>query len=340
MCTEPTICPPFSGSNCIDIATFITHTLAIDIDGNVWGCGFPKALCNGKDANVEMMTKISMSDRAIAVSVGDNFSLVLFENGRVKSFGLNYSGQLGHGNEENLLIPKQIDSLNAHTITQISAGSSQSAAISDEGLLFMWGRADIDKILSPSKVELEDKAAVIECGKEHSLLITTSNFIYSFGDGPASGHGTNQQIVRRLNNVRSYGLVPKLTAALKKRKIISCAVYWLHSLCVDDEGIVYSFGGNVYGQLGHGDRETQLTPKCIQYLAVNNIKAKGCEAGMYNSCVITDTGELYVFGCNDKYQLGLKNRKDRKIPTKLSLPKSASIKKVSLGTHHTAFLTE
>ena len=334
-CREPKLCPPFHENNCIGIATCSNHPLALDIDGSVWSCGLGinGALGNGKTTNVEVMTKISMSDRAIAVSVGSAHSLVLFENGRMQSFGGNMVGQLGHGNKEFLRIPKDIESLTAHTITQISAGASQSAAISDEGLLFMWGYAGSDGILSPNKVEFKGRAAVIECGGDHSLLITTSNLIYSFGDGPASGHGTDGN---------SYDFVPKLIAALQKRQIISCAAGSRHSLCIDDEGIVYSFGRNYEGQLGHGDTclETQLTPKCIQFFAVNNIKAKECEAGGAQSCVITESGELYVFGRNASYQLGLPNVYKILIPTELSLPKSASIKKVSMGNGYTAFITE
>ena len=73
---------------------------------------------------------------------------------------------------------------------------------------------------------------------------------------------------------------------------------------------------------------------------MNNIKAKECEAGSAQSCVITDSGELYVFGANGRYELGLKNKENRMIPTKLTLPKSATIKKVSMEAYHTAFLTE
>ena len=72
ICKEPTICPPFYQNNCSDIATAWDHTLALDIDGNVWVCGQGKygALGNGKTSNVEVMTMLSLSDRAIAVSVG------------------------------------------------------------------------------------------------------------------------------------------------------------------------------------------------------------------------------------------------------------------------------
>ena len=72
LCKEPAICPPFYQNNCSDIATGWDHTLALEIDGNVWVCGQGKygALGNGKTSNVEVMTMLSLSDRAIAVSVG------------------------------------------------------------------------------------------------------------------------------------------------------------------------------------------------------------------------------------------------------------------------------
>ena len=35
--------------------------------------------------------------------------------------------------------------------------------------------------------------------------------------------------------------------------IVSVASGWRHSMCVDSNGLVYSFGWSKYGQLGHGN---------------------------------------------------------------------------------------
>jgi len=40
----------------------------------------------------------------------------------------------------------------------------------------------------------------------------------------------------------------------------------MHSLALTYNGVVYSWGSSKFGQLGHGNRRTQLLPKMIVHL--------------------------------------------------------------------------
>merc|ERR1712228_150009 len=111
----------------------------------------------------------------------------------------------------------------------------------------------------------------------------------------------------------------------------------MHSLCVDDWGWAWSWGCGNYGQLGGTQPRnyTQYTPKRIWFLANKGIRARECFAGSQNSMIISDEGQLYVFGANDEHQLGVN---DVYLPTLLRLPEF-KVKKVSRASNHTAIIT-
>jgi alpha-tubulin suppressor-like RCC1 family protein len=78
-----------------------------------------------------------------------------------------------------------------------------------------------------------------------------------------------------------------------------------HTLVITTEGNLYSFGRNHRGQLGVGrvdrpDFLDKLTPVRVNIPESVAIAA----AGNRHSLVVTESGELWAFGCNDFGQLG------------------------------------
>merc|ERR1719461_1199390 len=106
------------------------------------------------------------------------------------------------------------------------------------------GKDKGDKIKTPTRIQLPSVAVYVSCGYNHTLVILKCGSIYSFGCGAWGqlGHGTNENIY-----------TPKPILALKDKKIIKCAGGGHHSVCVDVDGIVWTFGHGEYGQLGHSN---------------------------------------------------------------------------------------
>lgn len=144
--------------------------------------------------------------------------------------------------------------------------------------------------------------------------------------------------------------IPKPILALEDKKIKKCAGGAYHSVCIDEEGMVWTSGSGEFGQLGHSNKENLSTPKMVEYLAENDIRARECDAGYARTAIITRQNELFLFGRNDDGQCGLEKQEgfEQKediatdeicilTPTKLSLHGNiiSSIFKVSMGYKHT-----
>ena len=185
------------------------------------------------------------------------------------------------------------------------------------------GRNSEEMIRIPTAVALDDKVAVIECSTFQSLLISNRHQIYQFGSG----------------STKSVISSPTLIESLSLKHITACSAGYFHALCIDRKGVCWTWGRNDYGQRGY-PLASEQSVDYICYFTARKIKAKECEASCNQSCVISQSGDLYVFGENDSYQLGFEDMKNWKIPTKHSLPKSVSVKKVSMGSEHAAFIAK
>lgn len=74
--------------------------------------------------------------------------------------------------------------------------------------------------------------------------------------------------------------------------ITDVAVGTRHNLALDEDGNLYAWGNNLFGQLGDGTTETRETPIRIN----TDIKFKKISAGWFNSLAIDVDDNLYAWG--------------------------------------------
>ena len=82
-------------------------------------------------------------------------------------------------------------------------------------------------------------------------------------------------------------------------KIIDIAAGAFHNLAVDVNCKVYSWGGNKYGQCGHGVKSLNVLPKLIEEL--KDYQANTIRCGQYHSYISSECGKHYLFGANTGY---------------------------------------
>ncbi|XP_034942184.1 E3 ubiquitin-protein ligase MYCBP2-like [Chelonus insularis] len=80
---------------------------------------------------------------------------------------------------------------------------------------------------------------------------------------------------------------------------VSCGLH--HTVVLLQNGEVYSFGSNIYGQLGVGDLIAHAGPVQVKIPAI----ATQVAAGSNHTVILTNKGEVYTFGAYQKGQLGM-----------------------------------
>ena len=136
-------------------------------------------------------------------------------------------------------------------------------------------------------------ASTFVCSGDLNLSITNDSNVSSFG---SSWTGT-------LGHEEKQVFSPKIIPTLK---YIKCIHVRDHSICLDYDGNVYTFGRNYYGQLGIGvDRNTLVFTHIPQKVNLPPCKQVGC--GEEFTICLSESGVLYSFGYNVEGQLGLGN---------------------------------
>ncbi len=108
--------------------------------------------------------------------------MVLTRDKRVFAVGSNTSGALGLGHTYSSDTYLQVHGLSEIGVKQISAGR-HSAAISDDGRLFVWGLVfeDQEPLLLPQELKSNKKMTSISIGQTFSTLIDDEGHLYSWG---------------------------------------------------------------------------------------------------------------------------------------------------------------
>jgi len=106
---------------------------------------------------------------------------------------------------------------------------------------------------------------------------------------------------------------------MNNAKVISVAAGGLHSLAIDEHGILWAWGYNGFGQLGDGTTIDRSPPVQVNTAGrMNNAKIVSVAAGAYHSLAIDEHGNLWAFGRNNYGQLGDGTAADRSSPIQVN----------------------
>ncbi|KAL4472586.1 hypothetical protein ABPG74_018535 [Tetrahymena malaccensis] len=198
-----------------------------------------------------------------SVKACSDFTIAIDKQGKIFSWGKGGFNRLGYKAEiVNQKFPQQIDSLSKHQIVQFSLGSFHSAAITNNGRLFTWGRDSNGQLgygqekadVFPKEVQALSNTyiASVACGEGHTLALSKNNELFSWG------LNSSGQLGRVSDSLKSSD--PKKIVFFEDKSIKQIACGSKHSLVLLQDGTVYSWGSNQYGQLGFDqDNNTQNT---------------------------------------------------------------------------------
>lgn len=132
------------------------------------------------------------------------------------------------------------------------------------------------------------------------------------------------------NSNISHTSVPTPISNLPKIKEVSCGGRFC--VCLDEEGYLWSFGYNSYGQLGMGNRNESKIPKKIPNIPC----ALSISCGDSHVLFIAEDSTLWSFGSNNYGQLCYGNKENLEAKLPLQAPYS-NITKICAGYNHSFF---
>ena len=146
----------------------------------------------------------------------------------------------------------------------------------------------------------------VAAGSFHSMAITADKNLWVWGWNNDGQLGMGPLDLRP--NVPFPTQVVYFRRKLRiKAGIVKISAGFSHSAAIDENGRLFTWGNNKYGQLGVGDYLTRryptqvtgfINPQGQQY------KVSDVQCGLYHCLVLTEVGHVWSFGSNSRGQLG------------------------------------
>jgi YD repeat-containing protein len=253
------------------------------------------------------------------VSCGNQHTIAVKTDGTLWAWGKNGSGQLGLGDKTDRVTPVQV-STTINYWKQVSCGSAgnlisapstHSAAVRNDGTLWTWGYNGYAQLGNNTSVDTCTPIVVsggatnwkqVACGYNHMAAIKTDGTLWGWGKNSSGQLGTNDVITKSTPVQTSLGG--------NTWKQVSCGN--LYTAAIKNDGTLWAWGYNFYGQLGTNDTTTRSTP-VTTFIGGTNWKQVSC-GGSYMAAVKTD-GTLWLWGSNTYGYLGTNTSNLTSTPT-------------------------
>jgi alpha-tubulin suppressor-like RCC1 family protein len=265
----------------------------------------------------------------IKVSLGMTHALALTADGFVYSWGGNNYGQLGNGDSgTNMYEPGIIPTISG--IIDVDAGkngdnSHSSHFLRNDSAIFACGYETWINADKPELLQFGINGTVqLSVGGRRALFLTNTSRVYAVGDNQYGQLGLGDYVDRH----NWPGLMTALTSG-----IVSIVSGPLHSFLLMNNGQVYGFGANLWGQLGFTQGiDAWNVPTLLNITSIVQITA-----GSRHSVFISGSGDVYGMGYNAEGELGLGDLVTRWNATLISRLSGRSIVQVSGGGATTCF---
>ncbi len=253
------------------VACGVTHVAAVTNDGRVftYGDGWAGKLGHGNEEDESEPKLLSVEafqpedktarnhvERIVMVATGSFHTVALSEAGRVYTWGYNGSGQLGLGEVEQQLVPRQVESKwlsffkqgdPAERVVFVAAGGESTTAVTLSGRLYTWGcgfygqlgHGDVRNKPLPTLVRgfgTSSGSGVVmaACSNFHTLVVTRD------GDLWACGKGSEGQL--GLNGPDDSLVFRQVGEGIFRTKVVTAAVGPVSSAAVTEDGALWAWG--------------------------------------------------------------------------------------------------
>jgi len=296
------------------IATGAHESAVVTENGELYTCGYngysQLAVRNVTQQN--RLTKVYTNEqqiRNIAFTEHDGYDTIAYSDtlGRIYTAGYNNEGELGNGNNQNTIAPKYMQSnisdyrlIPSENIVNIKKGESKN----------------INVTMYSSGVNLIDKGFTSNYtfkSMDETVASVSGNTITAVGSGT-----TYVKIADETNKI--YGSIKVNVNEIDGQTYPKVSAGNNHFVALKSDGTAYTWGYNVYGQLGDKTNTNQKEPKKIYgYIDIAGEKVQtelnniiDVAGGYSHTLVLTKDGTVWSTGYNGYGQLGDRNNNTKK----------------------------
>lgn len=291
------------------VAVVHNHTVALRADGTLWAWGWNGfgQLGDGTRTDRNLPTVIQMDTRWLAVAAGDFHTLALREDGTLWAWGLNENGRLGDGTTHYWPSPQPVQPEAGWKL--VVAGNGHTMALRTDGVLWAWGANPSGQLgngntgtqLTPVIVDTESRWQSLTAGGNHTAGLRNDGTLWSWGNNSAGQLGDETTIGR---------LVPAAIEPERRWQVVSAGGGSDHTVAVRDDGTLWAWGSNNFGQLGDGTTIGRSKPTLIQ----PETRWQSVALGFNHTVALRLDGTLWAWGRNVNGQLGDGTTSDRHRP--------------------------
>mmetsp|Transcript_2438 Transcript_2438/g.3550 ORF Transcript_2438/g.3550 Transcript_2438/m.3550 type:complete len:1010 (-) Transcript_2438:272-3301(-) len=326
-----------------------------------WGAGYHGQLgLEAKRKKCEMIpVQINFNEAVIQISCGGFHTGLVTEQGKVYTWGDGRQGQLGNLESKYNMhpTPHLVDDLvhkNRATIVDLSCGQYHTACVSAKGDLYTWGSGKYGQIghgdksmkRKPVKV-LPNKQigcyAKVACGDKHTVCLTTSKKVVTFGSGQHGqlGHGGESQKTKKNAGQGLDELKPRLIADMldKDVKWIAAGATVTSVVTVEGEMWLWGFGESIHPK---DTPNIVYNPRRVDFF-VEKQKEVIVQVGIGQShiVVLTEGGDVWAFGnLYIKRSVSASEAAVANVRVPRLILKRENVREISCGRYHTMCLTE
>ena len=324
-------------------ATITNYEYSSD-NGSTWKAFSPATT----STPLEITVRSDAGEAGTQISIGNEYSCALTQDGTVACWGRNEHGQLGNGTTTNSSVPVAVTggALAGKIVTHIATSAWHSCALTQDGTVACWGGNDYgqlgDGITTNSSVPvavtggaLAGKTVThIAIGYFHSCALTSDGVVVCWGrnDYGQLGDGTT---------TNSSVPVAVTGGVLAGKTVTRIDTRGLHSCALTSDGVVVCWGYNGYGQLGDGTTSSSSVPVAVTGGVLTGKTVTRIAIGAWHSCALTSDGVVVCWGYNYDGQLGDGTTTNSSVPVAVTggVLAGKTVTRFAAGSVHSCALT-
>ena len=280
----PTPRAVFDGEAVLMVACGRAHTAVATEGGGVYtfGDGQDGLLGHGDFEDQLVPRRVAAEgfndERVVMLAVRETHMVALSEEGHVFTWGAGDDGQLGHGDGEDQLVPRQVEPerFGGERVVFVAAGGDHTVAVTAGGRLYTWGDGHQGQLGHGSQTKGRDyyrqtptlvwagafggsAVMMAACGEKFTLVVTRDLTLWACGCGYDGQLGLSRAHIEGM----THAFKRVRSARFGEARIVAAAAGKNHSTAVTEDGALWTWGLGNHGQLGYFVDKTKPVPTLV-----------------------------------------------------------------------------